>query len=106
MWPFDSAPPKVIHTNERQKCWEARDGFFQCLDKNRIVSGTDPRAKSACGESQSKFNDNCIKMWVDYFLQKRIADVQKAARIQQLEQAGYKPLDSPITVEEVPDNRQ
>lgn len=104
MWPFTTeSDPKVIHTSERKLCWDSRDALFACLDQNNIIDASSKDAKQKCGEQYKPFTENCINIWVDYFVKKRIQDVQKAARIQQLEAAGYRPLDAPIEVKEVED---
>lgn len=104
MWPFTSnSQPKVIHTSERRLCWESRDQLFACLDAHGIISAEDKAAKQTCAAEYKLFNENCVKVWVDYFVKKRIADAQKAARIQQLEAAGYKPLEAPLEITEIDD---
>lgn len=51
---------------ERAMCWEARDGYYACLDKQQIV---DPitnakQATDACGSQEKDFEKNCAQSWV------------------------------------------
>ncbi|KAL1602858.1 hypothetical protein SLS60_006281 [Paraconiothyrium brasiliense] len=59
------APTKTT----RQKCYESRDAFFECLDRNNILDsvntkkGRDAAAKS-CGPADQAFEKNCAHSWV------------------------------------------
>jgi len=50
----------------RAQCWEGRDAFFQCLDKNGIVDSVreDGKAKSVCGTELKQFEKHCASSWV------------------------------------------
>jgi cytochrome c oxidase assembly factor 6 len=75
--PSDDAGPKktadgafVAPTKStRQKCYESRDAFFECLDRNNILDsvnskkGRDAAAK-ACGPADQAFEKNCAHSWV------------------------------------------
>ncbi|KAF9870726.1 hypothetical protein CkaCkLH20_11828 [Colletotrichum karsti] len=73
--------------NERRKCWDARDAYFGCLDRNNIVDALkdDRQARKACGAENTDFERDCAAAWVKYFKQWRVADIQKKERIAQLE---------------------
>jgi len=43
--------------SERQKCWQARDMLWQCLDDH-----DDDRSK--CKAQRKAFETNCIAQWV------------------------------------------
>jgi len=51
---------------ERQRCWEARDGYFACLDANNIVDALkeDKKAAKACGKQSAQFEKDCATQWV------------------------------------------
>jgi len=49
---------------ERQKCWDARDRYWQCLD----VSGGE---NSKCVELRSLYESTCPSQWVKHFDRKR-----------------------------------
>jgi cytochrome c oxidase assembly factor 6 len=70
-----SPPPPKISTDgapiapdrsQRAKCWEARDAFFQCLEKNSIVDsiGEKSKADKACGGEDRIFERDCASSWV------------------------------------------
>lgn len=95
--------PRVIHANDRKKCWSARDSFFNCLDAHQIVDAIkdDSKARKACPPELKEFEQACIDIWADYFKQKRIADHTKDLRIKELEKAGYQPLNAPLQVKSI-----
>lgn len=65
----DGAPIAPDRT-QRQKCWEGRDGYFQCLDKNGIIDSITEKGKAekACSSEGRKFEANCASSWVSCFL--------------------------------------
>ncbi|GJD00122.1 hypothetical protein ColKHC_08947 [Colletotrichum higginsianum] len=73
--------------SERRKCWDARDAYFGCLDRNTIVDALkdDTKARKACPTENADFERDCAAAWVKYFKQWRVADIQKKQRIAQLE---------------------
>lgn len=52
--------------NERQKCWEARDIYFQCLDRNNILDSIKEAglAEDKCGKESKLFEQDCAASWV------------------------------------------
>jgi cytochrome c oxidase assembly factor 6 len=59
---------KPSRTN-RAKCYEARDAFFECLDRNNILDSINTKAgadaaKKACGQEDVVFERNCAHSWV------------------------------------------
>lgn len=53
----------------RAKCWEARDAYFQCLDKNTIIDSLTNKdaAEKACGSENKGFEKNCASSWVSFY---------------------------------------
>lgn len=103
-WPFSKREePKVIHTGERKRCWDARDKFFECLDAHQILDPAkdDSKARKACPPEIKEFEQACVDVWIDYFKQKRVADHAKLMRIKELEKRGYEPLNSPLQARSV-----
>ncbi len=51
---------------ERKRCWEARDGYFACLDTNNIVDALkdEKKAAKACGPQSAQFERDCATQWV------------------------------------------
>lgn len=55
----------------RVKCYEARDAFFECLDRNNILDSINFKenqaaAKKACGSEDLVFEKNCAHSWVSH----------------------------------------
>lgn len=50
----------------RAKCYEARDAFFQCLDKNGILDAIkeEDKASKECGDVEKVFGRECAGSWV------------------------------------------
>jgi len=63
----------------RAKCWDSRDAFNQCLDRNNILDAIKDKdaADRACGKESENFEQNCASSWVHYFKQRRIAEYEK-----------------------------
>ncbi|KAG7090633.1 hypothetical protein E1B28_009735 [Marasmius oreades] len=80
MWPFSSKTeePKAPSRDDRQKCWEARDAYFSCLDTVGVVKAGEERSKGACTSENETYQKNCAQSWIEYFNQRRvIAEAQK-----------------------------
>lgn len=54
---------------ERQRCWEARDAYFACLDANNIVDALkeDKKAARACPDETAEFKRDCAAQWVSFW---------------------------------------
>lgn len=56
----------------RAQCWDARDGFFSCLDRNNILDAIKDKetADKVCEKELQDFEKNCASSWVglDSFL--------------------------------------
>ncbi|KAK4250056.1 cytochrome c oxidase assembly factor 6 [Corynascus novoguineensis] len=80
---------------ERQKCWAARDAYFACLDANGIVDALKDGKKAAatCGGESAGFENDCAAQWVTYFKKWRVQDIQKKARLKELEAQGANKMD-------------
>jgi hypothetical protein len=50
----------------RARCWEGRDLFFACLDKNDILDGIkeDKKARQKCAKEVEEFEAACSQSWV------------------------------------------
>ncbi|KAK9448366.1 uncharacterized protein V1518DRAFT_374827 [Limtongia smithiae] len=60
----------VISRKDRQGCWDARDTYFACLDKNKIksIQGVDV---SMCSSYLTDMRQRCRETWVEYFIARR-----------------------------------
>ncbi|KAH6871467.1 cytochrome oxidase c subunit VIb-domain-containing protein [Coprinopsis sp. MPI-PUGE-AT-0042] len=78
-WFSSSKPAEEEGTTTRQnrkQCWDARDAYFSCLDRQRIVKAGEEGA--ACAAENKAYAENCAHSWIEYFNQRRvIADAQK-----------------------------
>lgn len=55
---------------ERKKCWESRDLYFSCLDRNNILDALkdDKAAAKSCGGEAQHFEKDCATEWVSFVL--------------------------------------
>ncbi|KAJ7765846.1 cytochrome oxidase c subunit VIb-domain-containing protein [Mycena maculata] len=74
-WPFGSSGSAVLEDpnpptrQERQKCWEARDAYFACLDGVGVVkAGTEGKA---CLVENRVYQQTCAQSWIIYFNERR-----------------------------------
>ncbi|XP_077522757.1 cytochrome c oxidase assembly factor 6 homolog isoform X3 [Amblyomma americanum] len=49
---------------QRQKCWDSRDRYWECLDRNADDA-------SRCTETRSFYESRCPSQWVKHFDRKR-----------------------------------
>ncbi|KAH7920880.1 hypothetical protein BV22DRAFT_1020414 [Leucogyrophana mollusca] len=86
---FGSSKPEqasAASRQDRQKCWEARDAYFDCLDRAGVLKAGDEG--TACKQSKTQYEDNCAKSWIEYFNKRRIlAEKQKDMLAQSKNQA-------------------
>jgi len=55
--------------SDRARCYEARDAFFECLDRNNILDSIGDKqavaaAEKACGKFNQEFEKSCAHSWV------------------------------------------
>jgi len=74
----------------RALCWEGRDSFFQCLDRNGIIDSIkqDEKARKACPKELQAFEKSCVDSWVTYFKKRRVMEHQRDLTIKRLEGEG------------------
>ncbi|KAH8923824.1 hypothetical protein BT69DRAFT_1241778 [Atractiella rhizophila] len=75
MWPFSSPAPAENTRTTREACWEGRDAYFGCLDKNNVLKPGDE--KGACKADRAVYEKNCAKSWVEYFDKRRVLVFQQ-----------------------------
>ncbi|KAI1768509.1 cytochrome oxidase c subunit VIb-domain-containing protein [Hypoxylon sp. FL1150] len=77
---------------ERKRCWDARDGFYRCLDKNDVVDSLNGDGKKIadkeCATEHKAFEENCATAWVTYFKRYRVAEHKKKETYARLEKEG------------------
>ncbi|KAI0487003.1 cytochrome oxidase c subunit VIb-domain-containing protein [Xylaria cf. heliscus] len=83
--------------SERRRCWDARDNFYQCLDKHDVIDSLSGEGKKTadkhCAKEEAAFQDNCASAWVTYFKKYRVADYQKKKTLERLEKEGANKMD-------------
>ncbi|KAL8775128.1 MAG: hypothetical protein Q9209_000607 [Squamulea sp. 1 TL-2023] len=74
----------------RAKCYEARDAFFQCLDKHGILDAIkdEDKASKECGDVEKAFGRECAGSWVTYFKQRRVMEWKKQQTLNKIEVEG------------------
>ena len=52
--------------SKREMCYESRDIFFQCLDKNDILDAIreDDKARKTCPQEVQAYERDCARSWV------------------------------------------
>ncbi|AEO67955.1 uncharacterized protein THITE_2117150 [Thermothielavioides terrestris NRRL 8126] len=82
---------------ERARCWAARDAFYACLDAHGIVDTLNSEGRAAaaraCPAEGAAFERDCAAQWVTYFKKWRVQDIQKKARLKELEAQGATRMD-------------
>ncbi|KAH0122482.1 hypothetical protein KCU67_g17970, partial [Aureobasidium melanogenum] len=93
---------------KRAHCWEARDAYFACLDKNNIIDSVkqSEKADSLCAPESAKFDQNCASSWVrlysfhticgdpltlrqvQYFKKRRVMEYQRDQTLKRLQGEG------------------
>jgi cytochrome c oxidase assembly factor 6 len=94
--------------NAREICWESRDIFFECLDKNNILDAIkeDDKARRVCPKEVADYERDCARSWVGihdfsvlrveyadgkvfqikYFKQKRVMEYDRDRTLQRIQQ--------------------
>lgn len=59
-----SKPGETVVSNrqDRKKCWETRDTYFECLDRVGVVKAGEEG--KACSVELARYEGNCAKSWV------------------------------------------
>ncbi|GAB7352201.1 hypothetical protein MBLNU459_g2677t2 [Dothideomycetes sp. NU459] len=79
---------------QRAHCWEGRDAYFACLDRNNIIDSVrdSDKAAKACGPETQAFERNCASSWVQYFKKRRVMEHQRDQTLKRLESEGAKSI--------------
>lgn len=76
---------------KRKQCWDARDEYWKCLDKNapeHSTTGGEPEP-TVCEKFRKLFAQECPGQWVTHFDRKRSYEQFKKKM-----EAGYDPLSA------------
>ncbi|KAI8784913.1 cytochrome c oxidase assembly factor 6 [Biomphalaria glabrata] len=66
--------------DERQKCWDSKDRYWDCLTENNEDA-------TKCLKQREDYEKSCIKQWVKYFDKRR--DFLKYK--EKVEKSGFEP---------------
>ncbi|PSS08942.1 hypothetical protein M430DRAFT_146398 [Amorphotheca resinae ATCC 22711] len=82
--------PIAPDRSQRARCWEARDAYFVCLDKNGIIDSISEKDKAAktCAAEGRGFEANCASSWVTYFKKRRVMEYQRNQTLERLKAEG------------------
>lgn len=75
---FSSSKPEQASAatrHDRQRCWESRDLYFDCLDGAGVLKAGDEG--DVCAREKRSYEANCAKSWIDYFNKRRILAAQQ-----------------------------
>ncbi|KAM3421919.1 Cytochrome c oxidase subunit 6B-like protein new16 [Cercospora zeina] len=74
----------------RAQCWEGRDAFFTCLERNGIIDSIreDKKAREHCAPELAQFEKTCASSWVTYFKKRRVMEHQRDLTIKKLSAEG------------------
>ncbi len=94
--------------NAREICYESRDIFFECLDKNNILDAIkeDEKARKVCSKEVADYERDCARSWVGihdisllkvdyadgavvqikYFKEKRVMEYNRDRTLQRIQQ--------------------
>ena len=69
--PPASTPTEAPNREQRKHCWESRDTYFSCLDKNGItlagaVGAGVVEGEDKCKVEKGNYERHCGKSWVSY----------------------------------------
>ena len=73
----------------RQRCWKARDEYWNCMESNP----DDPDADSKCQEARKCYTNLCPAAWVVHFDKQHRYNAYK----QQIEKSGVEDMDKKNT---------
>lgn len=61
--------------NAREVCYESRDIFFECLDKNNILDAVkeDEKSRQVCPQEVKDYERDCARSWVSLILPLRVS---------------------------------
>ncbi|KAH8697038.1 cytochrome oxidase c subunit VIb-domain-containing protein [Talaromyces proteolyticus] len=74
--------------SSREHCYNGRDLFFDCLDRNDILDAVknDADARKKCGKEIAEFESACSKAWVKYFKEKRVMEYNRDQTIARIKE--------------------
>lgn len=71
----EKAAPDAASRQDRQRCWDSRDAYFECLDVANVVKPGDEG--KACDAPKARYEKDCARSWIEYFNKRRVLAVQQ-----------------------------
>ncbi|ETN42419.1 uncharacterized protein HMPREF1541_01574 [Cyphellophora europaea CBS 101466] len=93
--PAANAPPRsndggyvAPDRNKREICYESRDLFFECLDRNNILDAIkdDEQARKVCSQEVMAYERDCARSWIKYFKEKRVMEWKRDQTIAKIQE--------------------
>jgi len=74
--------------NAREICYESRDIFFECLDKNDILDAIkeDDKVRRVCPQEVTAYEKDCARSWIKYFKEKRVMEFNRDRTLQRIQE--------------------
>ncbi|KAI4120687.1 MAG: hypothetical protein LQ338_006839 [Usnochroma carphineum] len=84
----------------RDRCYEARDAFFACLDRANIVDSIKEadKAEQECGGLEKGMGRECAASWVKYFKQRRVMEWKKQKTYERLAVEGAEGMPEGLAI--------
>ncbi|GME87484.1 unnamed protein product [Ambrosiozyma monospora] len=96
---FQQDTTEPPNRSKREKCWESRDLYFQCLDKidvsNPFDKNSQKKINKNCHAEDKQFQKDCVASWVKYFKEKRPFDLKKEKMLAEAKQEGAEVVPLP-----------
>jgi cytochrome c oxidase assembly factor 6 len=58
----DSSSGVAPDRSQRKACWDARDAYYACLDKNSVLKPGEEQ--NVCTKEKKSYTASCAKSWV------------------------------------------
>ncbi|KAK4686937.1 cytochrome c oxidase assembly factor 6, partial [Tremellales sp. Uapishka_1] len=82
-----TSPPPAPNREERKACWDSRDAYFSCLDRNGVAQAGSEEKKGVCGEERKGYEKRCGQSWIDYFNKRRTLELRQRLTVEAAAQA-------------------
>ncbi|GJJ07110.1 hypothetical protein Clacol_001310 [Clathrus columnatus] len=81
--PSDSSGGIAPDRAKRKVCWDARDTYFACLDKNSVLKPGEEQ--NLCSKEEKRYEENCAKSWIEYFNKRRVLQEEQKDQLKMME---------------------
>jgi cytochrome c oxidase assembly factor 6 len=81
--PSSSVVDVRVMASSRDKCWHAKDAYFECVDT--VETQRELSVASSCREQRRAMETHCMASWIRHFEQRREFERVKRERMAALE---------------------